>query len=76
MSTWQLAMVAHLFHQGHKWRIDMTLSMKTLAPKETIYLKSRIKHETDQMMNQAQSEHWHRMWAKKGGAFKNLTAKQ
>lgn len=37
------------------------LSMKTLAPKETIYLKYMIKHETEQMMNQAKSENRQRM---------------
>lgn len=34
----------------------LTLNMNTLAPKETTYLKQRIKHETNQMTNQAQSE--------------------
>lgn len=33
----------------------LTLSMKTSAPKETMYLK-KIKHETEQMMNQTESE--------------------
>lgn len=39
--------------------------MKTSAPKETVYLKEMIKHETEQMMNHAESEKWQRKWADK-----------